>query len=64
MALIQVAVTGGSGFIATELIKQLLEKGYNVHATVRNKSDSDKVGSLLKLGEALPGEFCLHLTPM
>lgn len=31
-----VAVTGASGFIASWLVKTLLEKGYNVKATVRN----------------------------
>jgi nucleoside-diphosphate-sugar epimerase len=51
-----VAVTGGSGYIASELIKQLLEKGYNVRATVRDKNKLDAVGHLIKLGEALPGE--------
>jgi len=30
-----VAVTGGSGFIAAHIIKQLLESGYRVRATVR-----------------------------
>jgi len=57
MALPTVAVTGASGFVATELVKQLLEKGYNVHATVRSKTNLEKVGPLIKLGEALPGEF-------
>ena len=48
-------VTGGTGFVATELIKQLLEKGYSVRATVRDAGDAAKVGALLRLGEALPG---------
>jgi nucleoside-diphosphate-sugar epimerase len=50
-----VAVTGGSGFVATELIKQLLAKGYNVRATVRSTT-GEKVKPLIKLAEALPGE--------
>jgi len=29
-------VTGGNGYIASALIKMLLEKGYSVKATVRN----------------------------
>lgn len=29
-------VTGGSGYIASELIKQLLLKGYGVKTTVRD----------------------------
>jgi nucleoside-diphosphate-sugar epimerase len=31
-----VCVTGASGFIASWLVKLLLEKGYTIHATVRN----------------------------
>lgn len=50
-----VCVTGGTGFVATELISQLLQKGYNVRATVRNKHASEKVDPLLKLGNAFPG---------
>ncbi|KAE8709394.1 hypothetical protein F3Y22_tig00110332pilonHSYRG01435 [Hibiscus syriacus] len=30
-----VCVTGGTGFIASWLIKRLLEEGYSVHTTVR-----------------------------
>jgi uncharacterized protein YbjT (DUF2867 family) len=52
-----VAVTGASGMVATELISQLLAKGYNVHATVRNKNDTAKVETLINLGKALPGTF-------
>ena len=48
-------VTGGTGFVATELVKQLLEKGYSVRATVRDAGDAAKVEALLRLGEALPG---------
>ncbi|RAL41697.1 unnamed protein product [Cuscuta campestris] len=39
-------VTGGSGFIGSWLIKSLLHKGYNVHATVRHP---EKALHLLKL---------------
>lgn len=31
-----VCVTGGNGYIASMLIKQLLQKGYTVKTTVRN----------------------------
>ena len=39
-----VLVTGASGFIATHLIKQLLEQGrYHVRGTVRNRKKEEKV---------------------
>ena len=31
-------VTGGTGFVATHLVSQLLSKGYGVRATVRCES--------------------------
>ena len=36
-----VLVTGGTGYIAGELIRQLLAKGWTVHATVRDKAKSE-----------------------
>ncbi|POS69675.1 NAD dependent epimerase/dehydratase [Diaporthe helianthi] len=44
-----VLVTGGSGFIALELISQLLAKGYAVHATVRSVGNIAKVSCLQDL---------------
>ena len=39
-----VLVTGASGFIATHLIKQLLEQGrYHIRGTVRSKKKEEKV---------------------
>ena len=41
-----VLVTGASGFVATHLIKQLLEQGrYHVRGTVRSKKRQEKVYS-------------------
>lgn len=54
-----VLVTGGSGYIASWVVKQLLEDGYTVHATVRNKSKVEKVEHLLQMQEAHPQK--LHL---
>ena len=53
-----------SGFVGTEVVKQLLEKGYTVRATVRSTSNKQKVAHLLALGDALPGKpFACPSTP-
>ena len=44
-----VLVTGASGFIATHIVKLLLEKGYRVRGTVRSLKDEKKVAPLRKL---------------
>ncbi|XP_042031263.1 putative anthocyanidin reductase [Salvia splendens] len=42
----RVLVTGGEGYLASFLIKKLLERGYIVNATLRNLSDDATVGFL------------------
>ncbi|KAK3160148.1 hypothetical protein QOZ80_1BG0055850 [Eleusine coracana subsp. coracana] len=42
-------VSGGSGYIASALIKMLLEKGYAVKTTVRNPDDTEKTSHLKDL---------------
>ena len=44
----KVLVTGGSSFIGKHCISQLLEKGYNVRATLRNLKKADEIKSDLK----------------
>ena len=51
----RVVVTGATGFVAHELIKELLARGYDVHGTVRSTKDESKLAVLRKLGDALPG---------
>eukprot|EP01087_Luapelamoeba_hula_P018004 TRINITY_DN5737_c1_g1_i2.p1 TRINITY_DN5737_c1_g1~~TRINITY_DN5737_c1_g1_i2.p1 ORF type:complete len:410 (+),score=72.87 TRINITY_DN5737_c1_g1_i2:69-1232(+) len=46
-----VCVTGATGFIAGHVIEQLLEAGYNVRATVRNSSDTNKYAHLTRLAQ-------------
>ncbi|KAK9863563.1 hypothetical protein WJX84_008634 [Apatococcus fuscideae] len=55
-----VCVTGGTGFVASELIKQLLEKAYTVKTTVRNPDDDEKLLHLKALAEGLPGSLSFH----
>lgn len=52
-----VLVTGANGYIASWLVRKLLESGRQVHATVRNPADKAKVGHLLKLGNEFPGKL-------
>ncbi|KAK4278707.1 hypothetical protein QN277_016516 [Acacia crassicarpa] len=47
-----VCVTGGSGYIASWLVKLLLHRGYTVKATVRDPNDPKKVDHLLNLDGA------------
>ncbi len=54
-----VLVTGGNGYIASWIVKYLLEDGVNVHATVRNPDDDKKVGHLKKLAENASGTLTL-----
>ncbi|KAL3529915.1 hypothetical protein ACH5RR_009237 [Cinchona calisaya] len=47
-----VCVTGASGYIASWLVKILLQRGYTVKASVRDPNDPKKVGHLLALDGA------------
>ncbi|XP_073026156.1 phenylacetaldehyde reductase-like [Primulina eburnea] len=53
-----VCVTGASGYIASWLVKLLLQRGYTVKATVRNLNDLNKVAHLKEFEGA---EERLHL---
>ena len=44
-------VTGASGYIASWLVKYLLEDGVDVHATVRDPSNPDKVAHLRQMAD-------------
>lgn len=54
-----VLVTGGNGYIASWLVKYLLEAGHNVRATVRDPSNDKKVGHLKRIAEKSPGSLTL-----
>jgi nucleoside-diphosphate-sugar epimerase len=51
-----VLVTGGSGFIASQTILQLLAAGHHVRTTVRSLGREAEVRAMLKAGRAEPGE--------
>ena len=44
-------VVGGTGFVASLLIKLLLQKGYAVHTTVRDPENQKKISHLIALQE-------------
>lgn len=52
-------ITGASGYIASWIVKYLLERGDEVHGTVRKISDTMKTGHLLAMEKDYPGK--LHL---
>ena len=54
-----VLVTGGSGYLASWIIKMLLEQGINVNATVRDPSSIQKVEHLKALAKASTAQLKL-----
>lgn len=52
----RVLVTGGSGFVGSYCVLQLLEKGYRVRATIRNLQNEHRVREMLDDAGADTGE--------
>ncbi|MEN8120540.1 MAG: aldehyde reductase [Bacteroidota bacterium] len=52
-----ILVTGASGYLASWIVKQLLDDGYIVHGTVRNKGNAEKFKHLFDLSEKSSGNF-------
>jgi nucleoside-diphosphate-sugar epimerase len=59
-----VLVTGANGYVASWLVKKLLEEGITVHAAVRNPSNDEKVGHLKELATNAPGELKFFKTDL
>ncbi len=54
-----VLVTGATGYIASWVIKYLIDEGFTVHGTVRDTSNHEKSAHLFELGEKKPGKLKL-----
>ena len=55
-----VLVTGGNGYIASWLVKRLLELGHDVHATVRPSADPEEILHLEAIAADSRGTLSLH----
>jgi nucleoside-diphosphate-sugar epimerase len=53
----RILVTGGSGYVASWIVKQLLEEGFEVNTTVRNIHDKSNYSHLSELSELFPGKL-------
>ena len=54
-----VLVTGANGYVASWLVKRLLERGFDVHGTVRDPLNPDKTDHLKGIAEGCPGSLSL-----
>lgn len=52
-----VMVTGANGYVASWLVKKLLEDGLTVHAAVRDPQNKNKVGHLQEAADNSPGSI-------
>ena len=55
-----VCVTGASGYVGSHIVRELLERGYRVRATVRDIADEGKVGHLRHLVPDATDRLSLH----
>lgn len=55
-----VLVTGGNGYVASWVVKGLLELAYHVHATVRDPADPTRTRHLEAVAEDSPGSLALY----
>lgn len=54
-----ILVTGGTGYIASWIVKELLDEGLDVRITVRDKNNSDKYKHLTDIAKTFPGQLAI-----
>jgi len=54
-----VLVTGVTGYIASWIVKKLLEDGYTVHGTVRDLANNERIAHLLEFSQEAPEKLKL-----
>ena len=52
-----ILVSGATGYLASWVVKQLLDEGYSVNGTVRNLTNKEKYDYLLKLSDESTGKL-------
>ncbi len=55
-----VLVTGGTGYLASWIVKQLLDQGFHVNTTVRNKANQQKYQHLLDIASESQGQLSIY----
>ncbi|WP_141432680.1 NAD-dependent epimerase/dehydratase family protein [Bacillus sp. 03113] len=53
-------VTGGTGYVASWIVKGLLEEGHDVRITVRDKNKKEKYEHLLQIEKVTPGKLFVY----
>ena len=59
-----VLVTGANGYVASWLVKLLLEQGFTVHAAVRNPGNKEKIAHLEEAANSAKGSIKFYATDL
>lgn len=55
-----ILVTGGTGYLASWIVKQLLDEGFRVNTTVRDKANQQKYRHLLDMASKSEGQLSVY----